>query len=154
MARQADVQYVQFSVDGTAARKVEQYENAVAPVYKRRKAERKVIAVDPVALGGIVLSAVVVIAMALGLVQYHQNLSAARQMSAYVAQLEQENVSLEQTYKAGYDLDEIRTIAEEAGMVPAADMARVRVQVEAPQQEQTHMSFWDSLTTFLAGIFA
>lgn len=154
MARQADVQYVQFSVDGTAARKVEQYDNAVTPVYKRRKAERKVIAVDPVALAGIVLSAVVVMAMALGLVQYHQNLSAARQMSAYVTQLEQENIQLEQTYRAGYDIEQIRAIAEEAGMVPASDMARVRVQVEAPQQEQTHMSFWDSLTTFLAGIFA
>ncbi len=158
MARLADVQYVQYGVDGTAARKVEHQavENeAVMPQYKRRKAEHKVIAVDPVALAGIVLSAIVVIAMVFGLVQYHQSMRLSRQMSAYVTQLEQENAQLEATYKAGYDLDEVMDIALEAGMVPVENMQRVRVEAQLPQQEeQTRMSFWDSLTTFLTGIFA
>ncbi len=156
MALQADVRYVEYRVEGTAARKVEQQtrQTQVTPVYKRRKSEHKVIAVDPVALAGIVLSVIVLIAMAVGLVQYRHNVRMSRQMSAYVQQLEQENARLEETYKAGYDLDEIRDIALEAGMVPADQMERVTVSVEEPQEEQTQMSFWDTVTTFLAGIFA
>lgn len=155
MALRADVRYVQYRVDGTAARKVErQTTEKAAPAYKRRKAEQKVIAVDPVALAGIVLSVIVLIAMAFGLVQYQRNVRMSRQMSAYVQQLEQENAQLEGVYKEGYDLDEIRQIALEAGMVPAQQMDTVTVSVEEPQQEQTNMSFWESITTFLAGIFA
>lgn len=154
MARSADVQYVQYRVDGTAARKAEQVPETSTPVYTRPRAQRRVIAVDPVALVGIVVSAVVVIAMAIGLVQYRQNLNAARQMSQYVQQLQQENQQLEANYKAGYDLEQIRDIALEAGMVPAENQQRIRVYVQQPEQEQTRMSFWDTLTTFLAGIFA
>lgn len=156
MALRADVRYVEYSVDGTAARKEQRHtvERSVTPVYHRRRTERKVIAVDPVALCGIVLSVVVLIAMAVGLVQYRHSLQMRNQMSAYVQQLEQENARLEQTYKEGYDLDEIRDIAVSAGMVPAENMEKMSVSVQEPMEEQTHMSFWDSLTTFLAGIFA
>lgn len=156
MALQADVRYVQYSVDGTAARKVQRQvvQQETAPVCKRRKTERKVIAVDPVALAGIVLSAVVLVAMVVGLVQYQQNVRLSRQMSEYVQQLEQENVQLEQIYRDGYDLDEIRDIAVEAGMVPEDTVEKVVFSVEEPEQEQVQMSFWDTVTTFLAGIFA
>lgn len=156
MALQADVRYVQYSVDGTAARKVQRQvvQQETAPVCKRHKTERKVIAVDPVALAGIILSAVVLVAMVVGLVQYQQNVRLSRQMSEYVQQLEQENVKLEQIYRDGYDLDEIRDIAVEAGMVPEDTVEKVVFSVEEPEQEQVQMSFWDTVTTFLAGIFA
>lgn len=156
MALQTDVQYVKYPVDGTAAWKVErvtQRTDAV-PVYSRRRAERKVIAVDPYALCGIVLSAVMLIAMVIGLVEYSNTLQQTRQMNAYVQQLQQENVQLQQTYQDGYDLDEIMDIALEAGMVPAENLDRVRIDMQAPQQEDTRMSFWDTVTTFLTGIFA
>lgn len=156
MALRADVQYVRYSVDGTAARKMQKNADTqrFTPIYKRRKTQHKVIAVDPVALAGIVLSAIVLIAMAVGLIQYQASLRQSRQMRAYVQQLEQENAKLEQTYQDGYDLEEIRKIAMEAGMIPAEQIEQVTVSACAPVQEQTDMSFWDTLTTFLAGIFA
>lgn len=156
MALQADVQYVTYPVDGTAAWKVEHHTHRTdcAPVYTRRRAERKVIAVDPVALCGIILAAVMLIAMVSGLVQYRHTLQQTRLMNAYVQQLEQENVQLQQTYEEGYDLDEIMDIAMEAGMVPAENMQRVRLAMPEQQQEDTHMSFWATLSTFLTGIFA
>lgn len=157
MALQADVQYVQYRVDGTAARKVQQgaEQNAQQAVYHRRKTEQRVIAVDPVALAGILLAAVVLIAMVAGLVQYRAELHDARQMNAYIQQLEQENVLLEQTYRAGYDPEEIRVAAEQAGMVSAEQAQKIELQVALPEQDpQERMSFWDSLTIFLAGIFA
>ena len=156
MALQAEVQYVNYPVDGTAARKVERNTQRIdpAPVYTRRRAERKVIAVDPVALCGILLSAVMLISMVVGLAQYGHSLRQARQMNAYVQQLHQENLQLQQQYKEGYDLDEIMDIALEAGMVPVENLNRVRINMQAPQEEDTRMSFWDTVTTFLTGIFA
>ena len=156
MARQADIQYVEYPVDGTAARKVErqiQHQSAV-PVYARRRAQRKVIAVDPVAICGIVLSVVMLFAMVIGLAEYRHSLQQTRQMSAHVRQLQQENFQLQQNYQAGYDLEEIERIALEAGMIPAENMERVRISMQTPEEEDTRMSFWDTLTTFLVGIFA
>lgn len=156
MALRADVQYVQYRVEGTAARRVEKPVTEVhtAPVYRRRKAETKVIAVDPVALAGIFLSAVVLIAMVVGLVQYRQGIERRTQMSTYVQKLEKENANLEQVYKEGYDPDEIMDIALKAGMVPEESVNKVSVQMQQPQQEQTKMSLWEAVTTFLTGIFA
>ncbi len=156
MARQADIQYVRYPVDGTAARKAEHTSrhNTAAPVYSRRPSGSKVIAVDPVAVCAIVLSVVMLIAMAVGLVEYRRSLRQAHQMSQYVQQLQQENLQLQRTYKDGYDLEEIEKIVLEAGMVPAENMERVRIQMEQEPQEETRMSFWDTLTTFLTGFFA
>lgn len=156
MARQADIQYVAYPTDGTAARKMEHpsQRNNAAPVYGRRQAARKVIKVDPVAICGIVLAVMMLFAMVAGLVQYRHNLQQTQQMSARVQQLQQENIRLQQTYQAGYDLEEIQDIALEAGMVPAQQMERVRVDMSAPAQEETRMSFWDTVTSILTGLFA
>ena len=156
MALQADVQYVKYPVNGTAAWKVEgtTQHNNVTPVYHRRRTERKVIAVDPVALCGIVLAVVMLVAMVTGLVQYRHSLQQTVQMSQYVQLLEQENIQLQQTYEEGYDLEEIMQIAMDAGMVPSENMARVRIVMDEPQPDETRMSFWDTVATFLTGIFA
>ena len=156
MALQADVQYVKYPVNGTAAWKVEgtTQHNNVTPVYHRRRTERKVIAVDPVALCGIVLAVVMLVAMVTGLVQYRHSMQKTLQMSQYVQMLEQENVQLQQTYQDGYDLEEVMQIAMDAGMVPTENMARVRIVMDEPQPDETRMSFWDAVTTFLTGIFA
>ena len=127
---------------------------SAAPVYARRRAQRKVIAVDPVAICGIVLSVVMLFAMVIGLAEYRHSLQQTRQMSAHVRQLQQENFQLQQNYQAGYDLEEIERIALEAGMVPAENVERVRISMQTPEVEDTRMSFWDTLTTFLVGIFA
>ena len=156
MARQADIRYVEYPVDGTAARKVERhtpYHNA-APVYNRRRAARKVIAVDPVALCGIVLSVVMLFAMVVGLVEYRHSLQQAQQMRTHVQQLQQENLQLQQTYQAGYDPEEIERIAMEAGMVPAEEMERVIITMHTPEENETQMSVWDTIANFLTGIFA
>ncbi len=156
MALRADVRYVQYGVDGTAARKVQKQPTpeVVKPRYEHRKTEKKVIAVDPVALAGIVLSVVVLIALLVGLVRYRQSLNMRNEMHAYVQQLEQENAELEQVYRDGYDLEQIRDIALSAGMIPAENVERMSVEVEEPRQETPRLGFWDSIATFLAGIFA
>ena len=62
MAMQPDIQYVPFYyVDGSTARKVQRQpekEATAAPAQNRRRAKQKVIAVDPVAIGGICVAMV------------------------------------------------------------------------------------------------
>lgn len=157
MALQPDIQYVPICyVDGSTARKLEQpvYKTPAAPQPRRRKAKRIVVAVDPVAIFGLLIAVVMLVCMISGFVEYSVLQAQNRQMADYVTSLELEKAQLEQMYRDGYDLDEIRQFAETNGMVPAEKAPQIQVEVELPKQEQTQLSFWESITTFLAGLFA
>lgn len=160
MALQPDIQYVPFHyVDGSTARKVERNRPsakavpAMAP--QRRRSKRKTVAVDPVAVTGLLVLTVLLCAMAVGFFQYGASVKRNAQMQQYITELEAENAQLQQRYDEGYDLEDIQDIAGALGMVPADDAERIEIQVQLPQpQEQTQLSFWESFTTFLAGLFA
>ena len=157
MALQPDIQYVPICyVDGSTARKLEQpvYKASAAPQPRRRKAKRIVVAIDPVAIFGLLVAMVMLVCMVSGFVEYSAVQAQNRQMTDYVTSLELEKAQLEQTYRDGYDLDEIRDFAEANGMVPAEKAPQIQIEVELPKQEQTQLSFWESITTFLAGLFA
>ncbi|MBQ8580035.1 MAG: hypothetical protein IJ448_05005 [Oscillospiraceae bacterium] len=156
MALQADIQYVQFYMDGSAARKVELKKEArqTVPVQRQRKVKRRVIAVDPVALSGLVVAVVMLVAMVFGVSEYRATLTQVEQMSAYVEQLENENAALQQVYHESYDLDAVYDMAMAIGMVPAEQLEHVTIQVEPPQQTDVQLSFWESISTFLTGLFA
>ena len=157
MALQPDIQYVPICyVDGSTARKLEQpvYKAPAAPQPRRRKAKRIVVAIDPVAIFGLLVAMVMLVCMVSGFVEYSAVQAQNRQMTDYVTSLELEKAHLEQTYRDGYDLDEIRDFAEANGMVPAEDAPQIQIEVQIPQQEETQLSFWESITTFLAGLFA
>ena len=156
MAVKADIQYIQYRVDGNTARKVEcgTEGNFAAPVYTPRPTKARVIAVDPIAVFGIVLAVVMLVSMAAGLLQYRAVLERNRVMSQYVQQLEAENTRLSEEYHNGYDADEIRDIALAAGMVPVEDVETIHVSVAQPVEDEHQMSFWQTLTVFLARIFA
>ena len=157
MALQPDIQYVPIRyVDGSTARKLDQpvYKTSAAPRPRRRKAKRIVIAIDPVAIVGLLVAMVVLVAMVSGFVQYAVLQEQNRQMTDYVTALELEKAQLEQTYREGYDLDEIRDFAEANGMVPADQAPQIQIEVQLPSQQQEQLSFWESITTFLAGLFA
>jgi len=159
MALQPDIQYVPFYyVDGTAARKAERRgapAKAAAPVpAPKRRVKRKTVAVDPVAIAGMLVVAVLLCAMMVGFVQYNTAVTRNAEMSAYITQLESEQAQLQQQYQDGYDLDEIRDIAGAMGMVPAEDVEQITIDVVLPQEEETQLSLWESFATFLAGLFA
>lgn len=156
MAVRTDIQYVQFYTDGSAARKLEhkqQTKHAAAPKYRRVKPRVKVV--DPVAIFGAVTVVCLLVCMLVGFVQYKTMEKRTAQMNQYIEQLQQENMQLQQTYENGYDLDEIRDIAEALGMIPAGDAPHIEMDVQIPQEEVTQeMTLWESFTTFLAGLFA
>ena len=156
MAVRTDIQYVQYYVDGSAARKLEkntQKKHAAAP--KSRKAKRKVVVIDPVAILGVLVAVCMLVFLVVGFVQHRALQQQTEEMSLYIDQLQQENAQLEQTYQDGYDLDEIRDIAQAMGMIPAGDAPQIEMEVQIPQEESTdEMTIWESFTTFLAGLFA
>ena len=100
MAMQPDIQYVPFCyVDGTAARKVQHQpakKASATPAPKRRQAKRKVIAVDPVAIGGIVVAVVMLVMLLAGFAEYTAMQEKNLQMQNYLTSLQLENAQLQQ----------------------------------------------------------
>lgn len=158
MAMQPDIQYVPFCyVDGSAARKVQRQPEkkttqAAAP--KQRRAKRKVIAVDPVAISGIVIAVVMLVMLLAGYAEYTAVQEQKLQMQDYLTSLQLENAQLQQTFDSNVDMEYVEEVAGALGMVPAADANQIQIEVQLPTQETTQLTLWESITTFLAGLFA
>ncbi len=157
MAKQPNIQYVSLYVDGNAAKKIQRPAagEAAAPKPKYKRAKYRVLKIDPVAVVGIIVSIVMLAAMITGLRRYEDCLQRQQQMDMYLQQLVQENAQLQKTYDEGYDLEEIRKIAEAMGMVPADSVEQISVEVRLPEQPaEPDPGFLETVITFLAGLFA
>lgn len=151
MARKAAIQYVSFYSAGSAAHQID-----LKPVTKQaklpapRRAKRKVVYVDPVAIAGIVVAVVMLIVMLAGLVQFSAAHSRQMELENYVLSLQQRNETLEETYYNGFDPDEIRSIALARGMIPAEHAQVIYVPSQQVEPQQETKSFW----MILADLFA
>ena len=155
MARNADIQYIRYSVDGNAAREMKTepapFKQAVfSKVYKQK---RKCVYVDPVATFGIIVAVSMLIMMAVGLMRLRSEQEALSRMQAYVSQLEEENQALEQTYLESYDQAEVERTALALGMIPKEQAKTVSLSVTVPEEPEV-ISLWDRIGTFLTGLFA
>lgn len=154
MARQPDVQYIRFYTDGSAARKVA----PVAPLKtirlpKMKKSRKITLHIDPVAIGGIVMSAVMLVLMLVGVAQLANTRQELQVMQGYVQTLQQENDSLEDTYLQSYDLTAVEQTALALGYVPVEQVKHVTIHVPQVQPEQ-QPGAWERFYTFLTGLFA
>ena len=154
MARNPEIRYIQFYADGSAARQFElplQPQNQF-PKPRHRKQKKIVLHVDLIAMAGLVVAAVMLILMMTGLAELNAVNEEVARMESYVAQLENEKIQLENTYRESYDLESIRLEALEKGFIPAEQAKVVSVPVtHAMLEEQpAEHSFW----TFLTGLFA
>lgn len=151
MARKTAIQYVSFYSAGSAARQVE-----LKPATKQvklpapRRAKRKVVYVDPVAITGIVVAVVMLIVMLAGFIQFGNAHSRQVELENYVISLQQRNETLEETYYNGFDLEEIRSIAIARGMIPAEQAQVLYVPSEQLEPQQESRTLW----TILADLFA
>ena len=151
MARKAAIQYVSFYSAGSAARQIE-----LKPATKQvklpapRRAKRKVVYVDPVAITGIVVAVVMLIVMLVGLIQFGAAHSRQVELENYVISLQQRNETLEETYYNGFDLEEIRSIAIARGMIPAEQAQVLRVPAQQSEHQQENRTLW----TVLSDLFA
>ena len=157
MIQKPEIQYIgQFYVYGSEARQLEHKKQqrkpkTKLPLARVRKVEK--ISVDPVALGGIVVAVVLLVAMAVGALQLRSDWIEYNQMSSYVSQLKQENAQLTRSYRAGYDLEEVRTRAAALGLVSESEAQTMIIAVTVPTA-QPEPTFWEEVTGFLKGLFA
>lgn len=150
-----DIQYITY-VHGSEARVLE-----FKPARKRAKTvlpksapETKIrLYVDPVAIFGIVVAVAMLITMAVGVVQYLNICEENRIMKDYVVHLQNENVQLQQEYKAGYDLADIETKALALGMIPKDQAEVVTIHPVMPVEEE-EPTWWEDLCWYFEGLFA
>lgn len=155
MAMQPEVRYINAYVSGTTAlqpeKKPQKRPSAVLP--KARRQQKWLIRVDAVAVGGILAAFVLCVMLLVGWVQMNQAKEEAKMYRDYAVSLKAENLELKNTYSAGYDPDEIRSIATAMGMVPAEQATHIQMQVQAPVMKREPTA-WESFWTFMVGLFA
>ena len=154
MAQRLDVRYVSYYTDGSAARKLAPaapFVTVKIPSVKKKK--RILIQVDPVAMAGILMSAVMFIMLLVGAIQLTDAREHAAQMASYVQTLQRENAELTATYENGYDLEDVRKTALALGFVPKDQVKHITLQLPKPEQQETPGA-WERFCTFLTGLFA
>ena len=140
MTYKGDIQYVNFYIDGSSAKKI-------APVHHERKAtlpkpkKRKcrVIRLDPFAVLGAVVAICLLVVMFMGISQWNEEKTKTEAMANYLDYLEKENKELTAKYEAGYDLEEVERTALALGMVPESEVPHTVVKIpaeESPEQPQ------------------
>lgn len=157
MERKPDIQYIhQFYVYGSEARAIE----LERPNKKKRFSmpqavpDKKIrIALDPVAICGIVVAVAMLILMAVGVSQYLDVCHDYEVMSNYVIDLRNDSVTLEQSFRSGYELDDIYEKAIALGMIPAEEAEVVIIEDYVPV-EKNEPTILDNIIWFCKGLFA
>ena len=157
MAQKPEIQYIgQFYVHGSEAKKLAQkneQKKAKTELPQHRFERVRKVYVDPLAIGSILIAAVLLVTMvtgALSLQTAWQDLGIAQQ---YVYELEIRNSVLSAQYRAGYDLEEVRSAALALGMIPVEEAQTMQLRVTVPAQEP-ETSRVDELVWFMEGLFA
>ena len=145
MASNQTERYVRYYTFGSAAPKLEQPKKKSGLPKMKAPVKRKPLSVDPVALLGCTVALVLAVLMVVGLVQVTQVSAQVRMAEQDIVALELEHEKLEEIYRSGYDLEQIRAEAESMGMIPAGEAAHIQVQVAPRTPEVVQLSWWDSL---------
>jgi hypothetical protein len=154
MARRYDVQYIRFYTDGSAARKVAPVVPLKTMKLPQIKKNKKItLHIDPFAISGIVMAAVMLILMLVGVAQLTNTRQELASMQSYVQTLQGERISLEATYEQGYDLEAVEQTALALGLVPKEEVKHVSIRVPQPEIEE-EPGAWEQFYTFLTGLFA
>ena len=156
MAQQLDVRYVNFYSAGSSALKVapaSPLETLELPRRTKKRAKKLVLYVDPVAIAGILMAAVMTVLLVVGFVQLNNARQEEIAMAAYVDSLQQQNQELAAEFQAGYDLAQVEEVALALGMVPQEQLQKVTVKTAEPAEEpkpNTWHNFWASIVDLFA----
>ena len=160
MSRKADIQYIQHVyTHGNTARKLavnQGPKKAPLPLFEPELMEpdQKIrVAVDPLALGATVIAVVLVVLMVVSLLQFGAIHREQVALQEYVYTLRNENAQLEQTFRAGYDLEEIAVQAQALGMIPAVEAQTMLISGRVPAQA-AEPTFWEQVQAVFSELFA
>lgn len=154
MARKPDIQYIRYYTDGSAARQPEpQLPRKKHPLPKVKKQPKRVLYIQPVAIGGIVLSAVMLIMMIVGAAELYQAQNEKQAMAEYVQLLTRENATDRALYEQSIDLETVERSALALGMIPHDQAKQITISVPMPETVE-EPGFWEKVILFLEGLFA
>lgn len=153
MARKQESRYIQYYV-GTAAPKLlpQQPKKNKTKLPKVYKQQSYTVHVDPLALGGILVSAVMLILMAVGMFTLESAQKELQATKESVDTLQSVNLQLEEKYHSRYNLDEVKEAALGLGMIPVEEARHITISV--PEETVQENTLWESINIFLDGLFA
>lgn len=134
MDQKLKIEYVQFYVVGSAAQKAQKVSAITLP--DAPKPQPKQITVAPVALGGIILAVVLLLALTVGALQFRSDWKANQAMHQQMDELKARNAQLNATYHKKYDLNQIKLQAENLGMKPAEEAGMRFFKASAPAEPE------------------
>ena len=156
MTQRMQAQYVQFYIDGSAAMQI----NPVAPqkaepVFQTEQRPKKRIRVfvDPVAIFSVFVALCMIITIFVSMIHLKKAQLEVQQMEQYVVYLQHQNKEIKNEYSSMYDLEDIEKTALALGMVPASEVDHFYIDISEPVTEEAP-SIWQSVGTFLTGLFA
>lgn len=154
MARRPDIEYIRYYTDGSAARQLEQKpQRKKRPLPKVKKQPQYILYIQPTAIVGIVLSAVMLIMMIVGSVELYHAQNQKRAMEEYVQIMTRENAIDRAMYEESLDLQTIEKSALALGMIPQEQAKQMTISVPMPEAQE-EPGFWDRTILFLEGLFA
>ena len=155
MARKIDVLYVNGYTEGSAARKIAPAFPEAKPQRKpRARSKRRVIAIDPVAIGSILVAVFLLVMMVVGMNTYQNAVEDAQMMENNLHTLQNENEALSAQLWADVDLAEVERTALALGMVPKDRIPVHQIQLQEPVQQQPESGWFNQLVAMLTNLFA
>jgi len=154
VANQIDIRYIDFSTEGSAARKIASAPKKVAQLPKVKRKKSRVLTVDPVALIGMAVAVCMIIFMVIGMVRLQAAQERNVQMAQYVDTLTESNTALRAEFSEVCDLNEVRRLALALGMIPKLDAPETGITMYVPEEPIATPTLWEQIGTFLAGLFA
>ena len=156
MTQRMQAQYVQFYIDGSAAKQIQyvpqkKVETVAQPKPKVQKRIR--IYVDPVAIFGVVVAVCMMLTLLVGMVHLHAVRQEVQQMEEYVIYLNHQNRTIKKEYAESYTLEDVEKTALALGMVPVDQIEQKTIYVPEVVVEE-NPTIWESVGTFLTGLFA
>ena len=157
MVRKPEIQYVhEFYVHGSEAKVIElkPRRRVIKTILPKMAPDKSIrIAVDPIALCGIVVAVAMLVMMMVGCVQFVDAYQEHSRVMNEVIALQNENVRLSQQYKAGYDLADVESKALSLGMIPIEEAERMYIEPVVPVREP-EPTLWENIVWFMEGLFA
>ena len=154
MARRPDVEYIRYYTDGSAARQLEpKAPKKKHPLPKVKKQQKYVLYIQPMAIVGIALSAIMLVMMITGSVELYHAQNQRKEMAEYVQRLTRDNMADRALYEESLDLETIERSALALGMIPQDQAKQITISVSMPETEE-QPGFWEKTIQFLEGLFA
>ena len=157
MAQKPEIQYVgQFYIHGSEAKKLAQkkeQKKAKTQLPQHRFERARKVYVDPLAIASLCIATVMLVTMVMGALSIQTAWEDLRIAQQRVYELQNDNVILTSQYRAGYDLDEVRSAALALGMIPVEEAQVMSLHVTVPVK-RPEPTFLEDMIWFLEGLFA